>query len=177
MGVMSREIKKLRGRKTYVRDYLDSLSDAQLSRAVEDSNQQYLKQLYFGIETLIERIQYQEQMIEQLVERVNNGSRPQVIALRKQDVEYSKAMRLIRENKDKSGRIAWRKVDDPMELVFAYIMKMERDGVNIHKTTQLQEVPEYRRVFQYVAYNVGSWKNVIEEYENRKKYCGGKQKS
>lgn len=197
MGVMAKEIKKLKGRSAYLnkQSQLDALSEAQNFRKVEDLNQTYLRQLYYGLETLIDRVTYQEDMIRELVESVGSRSELRRVKYKVQKAskvvkqskatkakaleqpetiintvdELEQATRLIDSYIDEKGRIPWRKVEDPKALVFAYMRKAESEGLNIESTMDMQSQPQYRRVFQYVAYNIGKWKHIVEEYKDIQK--------
>lgn len=190
MGVMSREMKKLRGRSSYMKaqEQIDALSEAQVHRKIEDMNHAYLKQLYYGLETLIDKVTSQEILIQELAEKLSTKAPSMKIEIKNptnetetvtqetmdinentEEQELERALKLINDSIDIKGRIAWRKLENPKELIFAYIRKAESEGLNIDSTMDMQRIPEYRRAFQYVVYNLGSWKEIVEEYRNESK--------
>jgi hypothetical protein len=174
MGVMAKEIKKLRGRSAYLKaqDALDTMGEARVHRVVEDNNAVYLKQLYYGMEQLLERVMDQEQTMRELVSTLKGHGGARKMRFKtllrprrpKPNLQLNTALHLIRNNIDRNGRITWRKVNDPKQLIFAYLCKAESEGIDIASTMTIQDLPEYRRAFQYVAYKIGSWKDIISEY-------------
>lgn len=76
-----------------------------------------------------------------------------------------KAFNLIEKYKSEHGRILWSQAPNPKKLVFAYMKKAELQGLDITSTMAMQSIPEYRRVFQYVVYNIGAWKDIVSEYQ------------
>jgi hypothetical protein len=178
MGVMSKEIKKVKGRDTFlaVQDDLDNFVKAKGYARTEDTNTAFLRQLYYGMETLLNTVAEQDQKIEKLLSDLGKDIVPSRRMSRNVKVrknaptpyqELAKAFYLIEKHRDHLGRITWRSVEDPKELVFAYMRKAEAEGININNTMQVQQIPQYRRVFQYVAYNIGAWADVVTEYHTR----------
>jgi hypothetical protein len=178
MGTMAKEIKKLRGRDTYlaVQEDMDRFMKAKGYQHSADNNTEFLKQLYYGVDRILQYVQEQDQKIEKLLSNLYElpatprGSRN--VKVRRHtptpQQELAKALHLIENNRDHNGRITWRKVSDPKKLIFAYLRKAESEGIDIEKTMEVQEIPTYRRVFQYIVYNLGSWKDVVEEYKQAK---------
>lgn len=179
MSTMAREIKKLKGRDTFlsVQEDLDNFMKAKGYRAREDANTEFLRQLYYGMNMILETIEQQDMKIEKLLHDLSSGMRPagtsRNVKVRRHHpvrTDLSQAIHLIESNRDLRGRITWSKMENPKDLIFAYLRKAESEGVNIDHTMEVQEIPQYRRVFQYVVYNIGSWKDIVSEYRSSR-YC------
>jgi hypothetical protein len=178
MGVMQREIKKVKGRDSFlaIQEDLDNFVKAKGYQRTEDSNSEFLKQLYFGMDRILSIVDENSSKIEKLVNELGNTQQsPKIIPSRNVKVrirnsqpagyqELAKAFYLIESHRDHNGRITWRNVEDPKQLIFAYMRKAEAEGINIDKTMEVQDIPQYRRVFQYVVYNIGSWADIVAEY-------------
>lgn len=175
MGVMAKELKKLHGRDSFlaVQEDLDNFMRAKGYQHSADNNTEFLKQLYYGMDRILRTVEEQDEKIERLLNDLHTTPRTTGRSLRNVKVrrvepspyqELAKALYLIEKHRDHNGRITWRHVDDPKALVFAYLRKAEAEGIDIDKTMQVQTIPTYRRVFQYVVYNLGSWKDLVDEY-------------
>lgn len=218
MGVMTREINNLKGKKQVLRsrraDDMARESEEQAKRYIESENttQGYLKQLYFGIDQLIKISIEQDEKIREItanmqflldsrntapgtpVQRVEGNyletqdieetssvteeqevvSTPAYLKVRKKKtvkrnsaISLARAFNMIEKYKSERGRILWSQAPNPNKLVFAYLRKAELENIDIESTMAMQAVPEYRRVFQYVVYHIGSWKEIIAEYREQ----------
>ena len=79
-------------------------------------------------------------------------------------LSLAKAFSLIEKYRSSQGRILWSQAPKPKKLVFAYLQKAELEKLDIDSTMVMQSIPEYRRVFQYVVYHIGPWREIVEEY-------------
>ncbi len=111
------------------------------------------------VDKLLRFISIQNERLERLDKVLESLTSTRTV----EHLDLPKALRIIEMNRDENKRITWRH-SDPKVLVFAYLRKAEADGLNIERTTEMQSTPTYRRVFQYVVYNIGPWKEIVEEY-------------
>jgi hypothetical protein len=96
-----------------------------------------------------------------------------VTAVRKKGAQknvltLAKAFSLIEKYRSSQGRILWSQAPKPKKLVFAYLQKAELEKLDIESTMVMQSIPEYRRVFQYVVYHIGPWREIVEEYKSER---------
>jgi ribosome biogenesis GTPase A len=131
----------------------------------EKDTNTYLKELHSGVDKLLSYIHEQDRKIDKLTDLIDMLNKADKAPRAVRRTEAWK--QIIEDNKDRRGRITWKNVEDSRQIVFAYLKKAEREGVNIDRTTDLQTIPEYRRVFQHVVYNIGSWKEIIQEYRQQ----------
>jgi hypothetical protein len=139
---------------------------AQAARDVAEQVSQLLDFLSTQQEKLA-KLDNMMEIIKRTEEKPLSGPRRQLVVEKVPYLDLAKALYLINENRDRNRRITWRNVEDSKQLVFAYLRRAEMDGINIEKSTEMQAIPTYRRVFQYVVYNIGPWKEIIEEFRNQ----------
>jgi hypothetical protein len=139
-----------------------SLRDGFMKERVEVSMADGVNELMKFIVSQNEKLEKLDRVLESLTRTTPTRKKNVVVELPYMDL--AKALHLIEKNRDENRRITWSQASDAKALIFAYLRKAEADGINIERTMEMQEIPVYRRVFQYVVYNLGPWKDIIKEY-------------
>ena len=131
-------------------------------------------------ETLVTTVQEQEQvhLVEEpvLVQQTLDDVTASFVAIKTRKpareskiLSLARAFNMIEKYRSERGRILWSQAPNPKKLVFAYLRKAELEKLDITSTMVMQSIPEYRRVFQYVVYHIGSWKEIVAEYTEQQR--------